>query len=140
MTIHRMLCALVAGVMLAPLAVRAQSGEPGRCPNDSKLLNGGPTAVYGEGDGTYWGLVIDGLNAAGIEDKTGYLSQVFGVEFQSLDEARQFNLDVVSATFDQNQNGYVCVFEVRGTRTNLGELFSNLTFFGISDDKVRKKE
>ena len=61
MSLRCMVCALVVGVMLASVAVRAQSGEPGRCPNDSKLLNGGPTLVFGEGPGTWWGLVIDGL-------------------------------------------------------------------------------
>ena len=41
----------VVGIMLAVGAVRAQSTGPGTCPNDSKLLNGGPTRVYGEGPG-----------------------------------------------------------------------------------------
>ena len=32
----------------------------GGCPKDSKLLNGGPTSVFGEGAGTWWGLEITG--------------------------------------------------------------------------------
>jgi hypothetical protein len=146
MKLRRALCALALGVALAPAAARAQSDEPGRCPNDSKLLNGGPTLVYGEGEGTYWGLEATGLDqlfgtGGGSEaDKINYLSQVFGVEFQTLEEARDFNLSLLSATFDQNQNGYVCVYEQRGTRAYRGELYSHLTFFGVSDDIVRKKQ
>lgn len=61
------LCAVMTGVLLVSVIVRAQpTGEPGRCPNDSKLLNNGPTFIYGEGPGTYWGLEINGLNAAGF--------------------------------------------------------------------------
>ena len=66
MTSRFMVCALIAVIMLAAGGVRAQSGEPGKCPSDSKLLNGGPTLVQGDGPGTWWGLVIDGLNEAGF--------------------------------------------------------------------------
>ena len=85
MNLRRMVCALTVGVVLAPLVAQAQAGEPGRCANDSKLLNGGPTLVYGEGPGTWWGLVINGLNAAGFEtdeEKIVYLNQVFGTSLR----------------------------------------------------------
>lgn len=144
MNLRRMLlCALIAGVMLAPVAARAQSGDPGRCPNDSKLLNGGPTLVYGEGPGTWWGLVINGLNVAGFEtdkEKIDYLNQVFGTEYESLAQLKDYNLDLTALFWDLNQNGYVCAYELRGTRAYLDDPFINLTFFGISDDKVRKQE
>ena len=143
MNLRRMVCALIAGVMLAPVAARAQSGEPGRCPNDSKLLNGGPTLVYGEGPGTWWGLVINGLNAAGFvtdEEKIAYLNQVFGTSFDSLAQLEIYNQILVEENWDLNKNGYVCAYELRGTRAYLDDPFINLTFFGISDDRVRKKE
>jgi hypothetical protein len=143
MNLRRMVCALIAGVMLAPVAARAQSGEPGRCPNDSKLLNGGPTLVYGEGPGTWWGLVINGLNAAGFEtdeEKIAYLNQVFGTSFDSLADLEIYNQILVEENWDLNKNGYVCAYELRGTRAYLDDPFINLTFFGISDDRVRKKE
>jgi hypothetical protein len=143
MNLHRMVCALIAGVMLAPVAARAQSGEPGRCPNDSKLLNGGPTLVYGEGPGTWWGLVINGLNAAGFEtdkEKIAYLNQVFDTSFDSLAMLEIYNQNLVEVSWDHNQNGHICAYELRGTRAYLGDPFINLTFFGISDDMVRKKE
>ena len=101
MNLRYMMCALIAGVMLASVAVRAQSGEPGSCPKDSKLLNGGATLVFGEGDGTWWGLVIDGLNAAGFEtddDKIAFLNGVFGTSFESLDELEIFNQNLVEET------------------------------------------
>jgi hypothetical protein len=143
MNLRCMVCALIAGVMLTSVAVRAQSGEPGVCPQDSKLLNGGPTAVFGEGDGTWWGLVIDGLDAAGFEtdkQKIAYLNHVFGTSFDSLDLLEIYNQNLVEANWDLNQNGYVCAYELRGTRAHFDDPFINLTFFGISDDKVSKKE
>jgi hypothetical protein len=112
----------------------------GDCPNDSKLLNSGPTSVYGEGNGTWWGLVINGLNAAGFTtdaQKITYLNHVFGTSFDNLDQLKVYNLSLV-ADWDKNQNGYVCAYELRGTRAYLDDPFINLTFFGISDDKLRK--
>jgi len=143
MNLRRIVCALIAAVMLAPVAARAQSGEPGRCPNDSKLLNGGPTLVYGEGLGTWWGLVINGLDAAGFETdekKIAYLNQVFGISFENLDELETYNQSLVEEIWDLNKNGYVCAYELRGTRAYLDDPFINLTYFGISDDRVSKKE
>ena len=142
MNLRRMVCALIVGVMLAPLAAQAQSGEPGRCPNDSKLLNGSPTLVYGEGPGTFWDLVIKGLNAAGFtdEEKIAFLNKVFVTSFESLAQLEIYNQNLVEENWDLNQNGYVCVYELRGTRAYLDNPFINLTFFGISDDKIRKKE
>jgi hypothetical protein len=143
MRLRCMLCALIAGFLSASVTVRAQSVEPGRCPSDSKLLNGGPTLVFGEGPGTYWGLIIGGLEAAGFEtteQKIDYLNQVFGTDFTTLDELKDYNLSLVDEGWDLNQNGYVCVYELRGTRAYLGDPFINLTFFGISDDKISKKD
>lgn len=143
MNLRCLMCALIAGVMLAPVAARAQSGEPGRCPNDSKLLNDGPTLVYGEGPGTWWGLVINGLNAAGFEtdeEKIAYLNQVFGTSFDILADLEIYNQILVEENWDLNKNGYVCAYELRGTRAYLDDPFINLTFFGISDDRVSKKK
>ena len=116
------------------------NANPGACPSDSKLLNGGPTAVFGDGDGTWWGLIIGGLNDAGLteeEDQVAYLSGVFGIEFANLDDAKQYNLDLLSQGWDINQNGYVCAYSLRGTRGQADDPFFNLTHFGVSDDKVR---
>jgi len=134
---------LIAGVMFALVDARAQSGQLGRCPNDSKLLNDGPTLVYGEGPGTFWRLVINGLDAAGLqtdEEKIAYLNQVFGTSYHTLAQLEAYNLNQIAAIFDLNQNGYVCAYELRGTRAHFHDPLINLTFFGVSDDKVRKKE
>ena len=141
MNLRRMLFALILGVMIGSVAVQAQS-EPGDCANDSKLLNGGPTAVFGDGDGTFWGLVINGLNQAGIVDEQNqiaYLNHVFGKDFQYLDDLKTYNLNLLEETWDKNQNGFICAYELRGTRAYLDDPFINLTFFGVSDDKIRKK-
>ncbi len=128
---------------LMPLQVSAQVALNFKeCASDSKLLNGGPTAVFGEGPGTYWGLVADGLQSAfGNDDqaKIAYLSKVFGQQFTTLDEARVYNLQSVSTAWDKYQDGHVCVFDLRGTRAYLDDPYAKYTYFGISDDKVRKK-
>ena len=121
---------------------RTQSSGPGTCSNDSKLLNGGPTLVFGEGPGTWWGLVINGLNQAGFvneQDQIDYLNQVFGTSFDTLDELKTFNLTLLEDNWDLNQNGFVCAYELRGTRAHFDDPFINLTFFGVSDDRVSKK-
>ena len=141
MNLRRMVCALIAGLILTPVASRAQSGEPGRCANDSKLLNGGPTLVYGEGPGTWWGLVTEGLNTAFDDNedaKIAYLNHVFGTEYGSLAQLAIYNQDLLSLTWDVNQNGYVCAYELRGTRAYLQDPFINILAFGVSDDKLRK--
>ena len=126
---------------LATISVRALLGGPGDCPNDSKLLNGGPTAVFGEGPGTWWGLIIGGLNAAGFTtdaQKVAYLEQVFGRTFADLAEAETYNLQQISDNWDVNQNGYTCAYELRGTRAYFDDPLINTTYFGISDDKIKK--
>jgi hypothetical protein len=133
---------LIAGGILAAAVLRADpAGEPGSCPSDSKLLNGGPTSVFGEGPGTFWGLVIHGLIAAGFDqeaEQIGYLNQVFGTSFDNLAALEAFNLQLVSDVWDKNQNGYICAYELRGTRAHFDDPFLNLTYFGISDDKIGK--
>ena len=64
---------------------------------------------------------------------------MFGTDFDTLEELRDYNLNQVKAGFDLNDNDYVCVYELRGTRTSSGDPFINLTCFGISDDKLKKK-
>jgi hypothetical protein len=128
---------MIAAFAAAALNVNA---DPGACPSDSKLLNGGPTAVYGDGEGTWWGLIIGGLNDAGLTDdeqKVAYLSDIFGIPFESLDDAQQYNLDLLSQGFDTNQNGYVCAYTLRGTRGQADDPYFNLTHFGVSDDRIR---
>ena len=136
------ICAMGIAALLAGVAGRVSALEPGRCPNDSKLLNGGPTRVYGDGPGSWWGLVVDGLEAAGFAtdgEKIDYLNGLFGTSFATLDELKTYNLGLVASGWDVNQNGYVCAFELRGTRAYSGDPLIDITSFGISDDKLSKK-
>jgi hypothetical protein len=145
MKLRGLLFALAATLFITA-ALHAQADEPGTCPNDSKLLNDGPTLVYGDEEGTFWNLVLGGFDAAAAagaplatdDERVAYLEHLFGREFADLDEAKEFNLDALSQTFDANQNGWVCVFELRGTRAYSGDRYINYTTFGISDDKIRK--
>ena len=128
-------------VSVAPQRAFAEVQAGAACTSDSKLLNDGPTQVYGVDSGTYWDLIADGLQSAFGNDeaaKIEYLSGVFGQEFTTLDAARDYNLQVLSATFDENQDGLVCVYDLRGTRANLRDPYSKYTYFSISDDKIFK--
>jgi len=127
-------------------ASRDAASAAGDCPNDSKLINGGPTSVYGEGAGGYWSIILGGLNDAGFSTEAGqdaaaiaYLNQIFGTAFATLEQVKAHNLQLVDSIWDANRNGFVCVFDLRGRRAYSGDPFFNLTSFGISDDKVRAK-
>lgn len=50
-----------------------------------------------------------------------------------LAQLKAYNLNQVAEIFDLNQNGYVCAYELRGTRAHFHDPLINLTFFGISD-------
>src|SRR5213083_279384 len=99
-------------------------------------------AVYAgtlEAPGTWWGLVMNGLVAAGFveeDDQIDYLNEIFGTSFDTLEELKAYNLQLVEDTWDENQNGYVCAFQLRGTRAHFHNPYVDLTFFGITDDTV----
>jgi hypothetical protein len=143
MSTRRIIQALVAVVILMSCAVCMDAlAAPGACPNDSKVLNGGPTQISGEGPGTWWGLVINGLISAGFvheDDQIDYLNEIFDTGFDTLGELKTYNLQLVRDTWDENHNGYVCAFQLRGTRAYFHNPYVDLTFFGITDDRVAKK-
>ena len=133
------LCILVS---ITPQRAVAEVQTDATCTSDSKLLNGGPTEVFGDAPGTYWNLIEGGLQSAFGDDeaaKIQYLSSVFGQQFATLDAARDYNLQVLSTAFDKNQDGLVCVYDLRGTRANLRDPYSKYTYFSVSDDKSPKK-
>jgi len=137
MNLQSLVCiVLIIGAFAA--GVLKVNADPGACPSDSKLLNGGPTAVYGDGDGTWWGLIIGGLNDAGLTDdeqKVAYLSEIFWIEFENLDAAKQYNLDLLSQGWDINRDG--CAYSLRGARGQADDPYFNLTHFGVSDNRIR---
>jgi len=133
------LCILVS---ITPQRAVAEVQTDATCTSDSKLLNGGPTEAFGDAPGTYWNLIEGGLQSAFGDDeaaKLQYLSGVFGQQFTTLDEARDYNLLALSTAFDKNQDGLVCVYDLRGTRANLRDPYSKYTYFSVSDDKIPKK-
>ena len=133
---------LMSASVVTSVAVHAATPAPGKCANDSKLLNDGPTQISGEGPGTWWGLVINGLLVAGFvdeDDPIDYLNDIFGTSFGTLDELKAYNLQLVADTWDENRNGYVCAFQLRGTRAHFDNPYVDLTFFGVGDDRIAKK-
>lgn len=139
---RRALSMAVALLVPACLSVPSDAfAAPKPCPNDAKLLNDGPTRISGDGPGTWWGLVINGLLSAGFvtqRDQIDYLNDIFDTDLDTLAELKAYNLQLVREVWDQNHNGYVCAFQLRGTRAFYRNPYVDLTFFGITDDRIAK--
>ena len=120
---------------IAPEAASA-SGAPVAngahdCTPDSKLIGRfrASTAVASD---TWWGLSKARFDAAGVTNYKAALESFYGQTFASEAAAIQFLIDGVKS-WDANNNGYVCAFEIRGTRAYFGD---NAAFLlGIDDDK-----
>ena len=118
---------------IAAIAAVATANErgPQACMPDSKLI-GRFAASTADQPGTWWRLTKDRFDALGVTDYKAALEGFYGQSFDTLDDAIHFFIDGV-ASWDANGNGYVCAFEVRGTRAFLGE--NALYLLGIADDK-----
>ena len=109
------------------------------CPQDSKLI--GQVSVFGDkNEMSWWRLIYNGMIAGGLttpDQQRDYLNSVFGTTFATLAEVRLFNLQTVSDANDKNKNGFVCAYELRGTRAYNSDPLFDYTWFGVSDDKDR---
>jgi len=97
--------------------------------------------VFGDGPGTWWGLTEAGLLAAGFVDEAAqvaYLNEVYGTSFPDLNSLKTFTLAQLDEFYDLNRNGFVCAFELRGTRRYLNDPYVNLTAFAVTDDRIGK--
>jgi hypothetical protein len=142
MSIRRIVRCLATALIITSAAYADALAAPGACPSDSKLLNGGPTRISGEGAGTWWGLVMNGLVSAGFvqeAEQIDYLNEIFDTDLDTLAALKAYNLQLVSDVWDGNHNGYVCAFQLRGTRAYFHNPYVDLTFFGVTDDRVAKK-
>ena len=116
----------------AASAVATSNGEgPQACMPDAKLI-GRFAASTADVPGTWWRLTKDRFDSLGVTDYKAALEGFYGQSFTTLASAIQFLIDGV-ASYDANGNGYVCAFEVRGTRAYLG--VNSLYLLGIADDK-----
>ena len=121
-----------SAVRLPTTASATSSGQgPQACLPDSKLI-GRIAASTADAPGTWWRLTKDRFDALGVTDYKAALEGFYGQTFATLDDAIQFLIAGV-ASWDANGNGYVCAYEVRGTRAGLGDLAAFL--LGIADDK-----
>lgn len=112
--------------------VAASKGQgPQACAPDSKLINRVAVSTA-DVPGTWWRLTKDRFDELGVTDYKGVIEGFYGESFATLPDAIQFLIDGV-ATWDENENGYVCAYDVRGTRAWLGD--NVLYLFGIADDK-----
>ena len=142
MSNRRIVRCLATAIILTSATYADALAAPGACPSDSKLLNGGPTSIAGEGAGTWWGLVMNGLVSAGFvqeAEQIDYLNEIFDTDLATLAELRDYNLQLVGDVWDGNHNGYVCAFQLRGTRAYFHNPYVDLTFFGVTDDRLAKK-
>ena len=132
----RLAGSLLVAVVIASAALRA---TPADCPRDTKLI--GQVSVFGnELEASWWHLIYTGMVVGGgfttPNQQRDYLNGVFGTHFATLEEVRLFNLEGISA-FDKNGNGFVCAYDLRGTRAYNDDPLFEFTWFGISDDKLR---
>lgn len=115
---------------MAPVQTASSQG-PQACAPDDKLI--GRIAVSTDNvEGTWWRLTKDRFDELGVTDYRAALAGFYGQDFATLDDAIQYLIDGV-ASYDANDNGYVCAYEVRGKRAYLG--VNSLYLLGISDDK-----
>jgi len=132
--------AVVVSIIAVSAAVRATAvPDPGSCQRDSKLI--GRVSVFGnEFEASWWNLIYNGMIAGGLttsDQQRDYLNGVFGTSFATLAEVRLFNLQGLSDAYDKNGNGFVCAFDLRGTRASNDDPLFQYTWFGVSDDKIR---
>jgi hypothetical protein len=132
--------AVISAALLATGATGAlASGEPGHCPSDSKLIGLIEISTDDRPD-TWWGLTKSAMNDAGIFTDAGYLEtieELLGATFPNLDAAIEALVDS-ARPFDKNGNEWTCAYELRGTRTSLGD--RPITVYGIGDDILNKKK
>ena len=133
--------AVIALAIFTSVAFRATLiGDPGTCPRSSHLIGRVSALSTDTNGGSWWSLVYHGMLEYGLttdEQQRDYLNGVFGTDFASLDQVRDFNLKGVSDSFDKNQNGYVCAYDLQGTRAYNDDPLFSYTWFGVSDDKLR---
>jgi hypothetical protein len=107
----------------------------GSCRPDSKLI-GRIALTDSEDADAWWGLTRNGLIASGVVSEADQLATMegwFGEDFGSLDEAIDFLVAAVKPV-DANDNGFVCAYNIRGTRTSLGDPLYQYTLFKTLDD------
>jgi len=122
-----------------PLVATATSSQTPVCPPDDKLIGRIELSTADLPD-TLWGVFRAGLAGAGIdvEDDAAVLAVLngwLGTDFTLLDDAIQAQVDSAQP-WDANGNGFVCLFSLRGKRSNLRDPLYQFYTFGISDDKI----
>jgi len=128
---------MIAALLPVLIAAAARSPEPGDCPNDTKLLGAVLLSSVDAAD-TWWGITRAGFEGAGIApaDFEATIEGFLGMSFPTLGAAVDALVDVVRP-FDENGNGYVCAFSLRGRRAYLQDPQYTFYTFGVVDDKIK---
>jgi hypothetical protein len=126
---------LLLASMLAAPHVQAQAGRQA-CKPDDKFI-GRIEISTADREGTWWHLTRTGMEAAGISGDANQLATMqvwFGIGFNTLAEAvKHLVAQVVPA--DANQNGFVCAYSIRGTRTSWKDPAYAYYTFRVWDDQ-----
>jgi hypothetical protein len=118
-----------------PLAdVVATTNRDPACVQSSRLI-GRISLTTGDGPTEWWGLTRLGLLAAGIEPSAfkSTIEGFFSRPFATLDEAVAYLVARV-APLDENVNGFVCAYELRGKKTGRGDPHYTDYVFSVVDD------
>jgi len=116
----------VSGVALA------QVGNTPGCRPDGKLLGRFLLSVN-DGPLDWWGLTKRGFDAAGITDYKAAIEGNFGRTFGTEAEAIAALVEAARPV-DVNGNGFICAYNLRGTRAFIGDPNYAYYFFLTYDD------
>jgi hypothetical protein len=97
--------------------------------------------VTGQGPGTWWGLVISGVIAAGFDEEQeqiAYLNSIFGTKLRRPGQPAGVQHSGSLRLLGQESERICLRIRAPGTRAYVGDPFVNLTYFGISDDRIPK--
>ena len=124
--------------VLSVLIVGAHLLKSSECAADDRLI-GRIVLSSAASPSAWWGITRAGMKSSGIDvDDASAVLEVVNVwlaaEHRELSSAIDAMLENVRA-FDVNDNGFVCAYEVKGSRRTEGEPFLRHYVHGISDDR-----
>jgi hypothetical protein len=135
--LERVLVAGLSGVSL--FVAWAHLLKPSECPVDDRLIE--RVALSSPASSSaWWEVTRASLKSSGVDvdDAQAVLEVVniwLAADHKNLNIAIDALLDNARA-FDVNGTGFVCVYDVKGSRRTAGEPFSRHYVHGISDDRA----
>ena len=124
--------------VLSVLVVGSHLLKSSECAADDRLI-GRIVLSPAVSSSAWWGITRAGMKSSGVnvDDAEAVLEVVniwLAAEHKELNAAIDELLENVRL-FDANDNGFVCAYEVKGSRRTSGEPFARHYVHGFSDDR-----